>query len=212
MSKMILIPVAIGDWLTEYLDLLDKYLQRYSGEFLEKLKVESEEVGDNYVDEYFLYARDYPNILRKSFFITCYSILEHELIDECKLQKKLKSLPIDVNDLRGEGGIDRAMKYLKLVGFDLSTAKSWEDIKNIQLIRNCIVHSDGDLTCNNSKQIRNYIDKRKDKDILIENDKIILTADYCRYVVNTFNAFEFDIKSSLVDSKGSQKVEINFIP
>lgn len=196
---MILIPVAIGEWLTKYLELLEEYLQGYSKEFLKKSE-EGEEY--DYADEYFLYALEYPNILRKSFFITCYSILEHELIDVCKLQKKKKQLPIDVNDLRGEGGIDRAMKYLKLVGFDLSTAKSWEDIKNIQLIRNCIVHSDADLTCNNSKQIRNYIEKRKD--ISIENDKIILTKDYCRYVVNTLSAFEFDIKSGLVPSNSTK--------
>ena len=54
---------------------------------------------------------------------------------------------------------------------------------NITEIRNFIVHSEGIL--NNSKKaekIRNYISRRHD--IFIENDKIILSADYCRYVIN----------------------------
>ncbi|MDD1745748.1 MAG: hypothetical protein LUQ20_08085 [Candidatus Methanoperedens sp.] len=197
MPKMVmLLDVAIGDWLTNYLDLLDKFL----GEYLEKLEEEYEEGEMD--EELFLYQRDYLNILRKSFIITCYSILERELVAVCKSQKKLKSFTEDINDFKG-GVIDKAMKYLKrVVGIDLSTAKSWQDIKNIQLIRNCIVHSDGNSTCKNFEKIRDYIEKRKQKDITIENDKIILTTEYCRYVVNTFNEFEFDTKCRLVDSKG----------
>jgi hypothetical protein len=124
-----------------------------------------------------------------------------------QITKKLKAIPIDVNDLRGEGGIDKAMKYLRLTGFDLSIAKSWGDIRNIQMIRNCVVHSDSVLNCNKLDEDRKYIKTRKD--ISIENDKIILTPDYCRYVVNAFSALEFDIKSSLVDSN-LQKVGFNF--
>lgn len=203
MSEMELIPVKIGDWLTEYLDLLEKYLDGYSNEFLKKSeKVEGElEEGEvpSYWYEYLLYAEEYPNILRKSFLITCCSILEQELFEECKLQKKFKSIPIDVNDLGG-GGIDKAMKYLKLAGLDLSMVKSWDDVRNIQLIRNCLVHSDSVLNCNKIEQIQKYIKTRKDKDISIENDKIILTLNYCRYVVNAFSAFEFDIKSGFLPS------------
>lgn len=193
------IPVAIGDWLTQYLNLLEKYLQGYSTEFLKKsdeeFKGEFEE-GERpiYWDEYLLYSTEYPNILRKSFLITCYSILEHELIAQCKSQKKLKSLPIDVSDLRG-GGADKAMKYLKLVGVDLSKDKSWKDIKNIQMIRNCIVHSDSVSNCHNPDDIQKYIKTRKD--ISIENDEIILTKEYCRFVVNVLSDFEFDIKKQL---------------
>lgn len=131
--------------------------------------------------EYFLYASEYPNILRKSFLITCYSYLEHELIKECKLQ-------------RGDG-IEQAKIYLKLIGLDISSSKLWNEIKNIQAIRNCIVHSDGVLTCKKDEQIRNYIKTRQD--IFIKNNKIVLTADYCRYVVNTFSAFEIYIKRAL---------------
>jgi len=193
--------VAIGDWLTNYLDLLEKFL----GEYLEKLEEEYEE-GDM-DEEYFLYQRNYPNILRESFFITCYSILEQELVAVCKSQKELKSLPKDINDMRGRG-IDGAKEYLKHAKIELSTAKSWEDIKNIQSIRNCIVHSGGNLTNltdKKSQKIREYIEKRKDrKDITIENDKIILTTEYCRYVVNTFSEFEFDTKCRLVDSEGGE--------
>jgi hypothetical protein len=69
------------------------------------------------------------------------------------------------------------------------------EIKNIQAIRNCIVHSDCVLTCKKDEQIRNYIKTRQD--ISIDNNNIAPTADYCRYAVNTFSAFEVYIKGAL---------------
>jgi hypothetical protein len=93
--------------------------------------------------------------------------------------------------------IDNVKQYLKLAGFNIVTTNSWEDIKNIQAIRNCIVHSEFVSNCKKPEHIKNYIENRKDKDIFIDNDKIILTPDYCRYVVDTFHTFECEIKEAM---------------
>lgn len=63
MVRQELIPVKFGEWLTEYLDLLENYLQQYSTD-----------------EDHDLYSF-YTNILRKSFLLACYSSLEHELED-----------------------------------------------------------------------------------------------------------------------------------
>ncbi len=183
-KKMVeIIAVKFGDELIKYLDIIEEYLQRYSEEFAKKSKIDFDDPYCD-VDEYFLYASEYPNILRKSFLIICYSFLEHELIAECKLK----------GDLRA-GGIDDAVKCL---GFDVSSYKPWNEIKNIQKIRNCIVHSDGVLTnCRDREYIRTYIENRSEKDIFIENDEITLSADYCRYMVKIFTEFESKVKSAL---------------
>ena len=197
---MEVIVYKIGDDLTKYLELLEDYLRGYSKEFLRTSREECGEEEDEkpfYWDEYEIYAYEYPNILRKSFLITCCSMLEHVLIQECKTQKFLKSLKTEIKDIEKGSFIDKVKQYLKDAGFNIVTMKSWEDIKNIQEIRNCIVHSEFVSNCKKPELIKNYIEKRKDiKDIFIENDKIILTPDYCRYVVDTFHTFEYDIKAA----------------
>ncbi len=181
-----------GDIFIKYLDLLEEYLKIYSEEFVktEKIDFEDPECG-GLVSDYFLYSSEYPNILRKSFLITMYSYLEHELINTCEFKKESESLQLDINDLNG-GVLERAKKYLKLIGKDISSCKSWSEINNIKAIRNCIVHSDGVLTSEKHKHIRNYIKKRQD--IRVEGDAIFLTADYCRHAINTFSDFEFEFK------------------
>lgn len=187
--------LRFGEWNNKYLDVLEEYLQDYISESYNRAK---EELGEEYIsaDEDLAYSIDFPNILRTSYFITCYSYLEQELVDECRLHKE-KSFHIDVNDLRGDG-IERARNYLnKITGFDLSKTKSWYEIKHIQSIRNCIVHGGGDLTkCKEEikKEIKKYIKDRKG-DIFLNNNHIILSADYCRHVINTFSAFEIEVRT-----------------
>lgn len=195
---MKIIVYRIGDDLTEYLELLEEYLCKYSTEFLKKSREEfGEETGEKpiYWDQYEIYAYDYPNLLRKSFLITCYSMLEHVLINECKTQKFLKSITTDINDMNEKSVIDNVKQYLKLAGLNIVTMKSWEDIRNIQKIRNCIVHSELVSNCKKPELIKNYVENRKD--IFIEYDKIILTPEYCRYVVDTFHTFECGIKAAM---------------
>ncbi len=184
-----------GDELIKYLDIIEEYLQQYSEEFAKKSKIDFDDDYNSDIDEYFLYANEYPNILRNSFLITCYSYLEHELIYQCKI---LKSLPKDINDVKGHSILDRAKDYLKLIDLDISKSKSWNEIKNIQKIRNCIVHSDGILNYEKAADhIRSYIEERRERDIFIQNNKVVLTADYCRYVVKMFREFDYEIQPAI---------------
>ncbi len=184
-------PVKFGeDIFIKYLDLIEEYLKQYSEDFVKKEKIDFDDPECD-VSEYFLYANEYPNILRKSFLITMYSYLEHELIKTCEFKKESESLQLDINQLNG-GVLERAKNYLKLIGKDISNCKSWSEINNIKAIRNCIVHSDGVLTSEKDKHIRNYIKKRQD--IRVEGDAIFLTTDYCRHAIITFSDFEFEFK------------------
>lgn len=72
------IVVKCSGLLIKYLDLLEGYLELCSEDYLKKSKIDFDDPECDPGD-YFLYAIEYPNILRKSFLITCYSYLEHEL-------------------------------------------------------------------------------------------------------------------------------------
>lgn len=51
---------------------------------------------------------------RTSLFITCYSFIEHELVQICNLQHKRHNYKIKLKDLHGDG-IKRAAEYLTKV-------------------------------------------------------------------------------------------------
>lgn len=197
----------------KYLDVLDKYLDEYSTDFLKQsddnLKNHADEDKEfelefNILPEYSLLAEEFPDILRKSFIITCYSYLEHGIKGHCNFIKIRKSEPLDITDL-GKGGIDQAKTYLKKVAnIDISDTKSWNDIKHIGQIRNRIVHQDSSLPDEGS-DIRKYINSRP-QDFSINGNKFIIHAEYCRYVINTIDDFLFSVEKLIgIEEYGNEQ-------
>ncbi len=146
--------------------------------------------GDDYYFTY--YQLDEVKIIqstfRKSFLIACCSNFEYQLYNICKEEQKKKSLKLGINDLSGKG-IEQAKNYLsKVIGVDISIDKSWQEVINIQKIRNKLVHNNGFLESEKrDTQIENYISKRPDLSIV--NDRITLSADYNEHVIQTFYNF-----------------------
>ncbi|MDF1532267.1 MAG: hypothetical protein P1P72_08145 [ANME-2 cluster archaeon] len=161
---------------TKFHDIMEEYLEEYPDKFVEgELKKYSEldpSLESAIYSEFFYIKNEFPILLRYSFLVTCYSYFEHELIQECDSKVS---------------GIEEAKNYLiNDASIDFSIDKSWNEILDIKKIRNCIVHSEGILDdCRFAKHIRNYISRRHD--IFIENDRIILSADYCKYVINVLD-------------------------
>lgn len=197
----------------KYLDILDKYLDEYSKDFLKQsednLKNHADEDKEielqaNILPEYSLLAEEFPDILRKSFIITCYSYLEHGLKGHCNFIKIRKSEPLDITDL-GKGGIDQARTYLKKVAnIEISSSNSWKDIKNIGQIRNRIVHQDSSLLGEGS-DLRKYINSRPQY-FSINGNTFIIHAEYCRYVINTIDDFLFSVEKLIgIEEYGNEQ-------
>jgi hypothetical protein len=125
---------------------------------------------------------------RMSFLIACYSNFEYQLYNICKEEQKKKSLKLGINDLSGKG-IEQAKNYFsKVIGVDISIDKSWQEVINIQKIRNTLVHNNGFLESEKrDKQIENYISKRPDLSIV--TDRITLSADYNKHVIKILYNF-----------------------
>ncbi|MBI4231956.1 hypothetical protein HY605_01875, partial [Candidatus Peregrinibacteria bacterium] len=113
---------------------------------------------NRYIDEDIdLYS--ISNVLRSSLFVSCYSLLEHELLNLCELLQGLHEYSIKLDDLRGRG-ILKAQAYLKkVVGITFpDQTPSWKDIVAYNHIRNLIVHNDGVLDNNdNSEKAESFI-------------------------------------------------------
>ncbi len=89
---------------TKYHDIMEEYLEEYPDKFVKgELKKYSEldpSLENDIYSEFFYIAEEFPILLRYSFLVTCYSYFEHELIQECKIQKNRKSLQLNVTDLK----------------------------------------------------------------------------------------------------------------
>lgn len=94
-----------------------------------------------------LFADDLPSLLYNSAIIITVSLLEQELIGFCHSLRDPLELPANFNDTSGPV-LDRFKRYaIKTAGIDIDLSGSeWKNIKDIYEVRNCLVHSAGDLT------------------------------------------------------------------
>jgi hypothetical protein len=190
------------------LDNFEDYCNTIESQFESKLKIfkeaeasisdeEIDDYFDFYIDDYTNFSDTFPDIHRKSLFITLYSYFENQLISICNEQQEIKNSSISISDLRGNG-IEKAQKYFKKVlsiEFPDST-KEWVLLKKYNSIRNCIVHNQGDVNVyNDTKTLNNiitdfsYISTNRD-------DIILLQKEFCYeflQLVRTFLSKLYDI-------------------
>jgi len=93
-----------------------------------------------------LFEKYFPNLQRRSALLTLWSFFEYELHKLCLLYQREDALKLSVVDLSGKG-IDKAVNYLeKIVGLEgLRQTNHWQQLKDLQEIRNAVAHNDGRL-------------------------------------------------------------------
>lgn len=135
---------------------------------------EINEIVEYYAEENSKIEEVNIQLFRKSIIIMLYSFLENSLNSLCRHLKYLMDISIDLYDLRGSG-IYRAKKFLEnLANIDFSNLnKEWEYLSNLNKIRNCLVHTGGNIyRANNAENLRNIING--EPALKIKNDKYIL--------------------------------------
>lgn len=213
-----------------YINELENFLSSQHRELEEEYKqhtknMDSEEAQYIYeyqYDDQFHYIREeFPNILHKSFIVSIYSFLEQELNNICLHIEKNSSFKVPNQELRNENGIFNSYKFLKEVAnVNVKPVSSeWEKIKQINKIRNHIVHNGNDILDRymNPKSIEEI---RKNQTLrafeffrLAEEDKnftksrvspnetkkydIKFTRDFCEEALNIFSEF-FDKITNIV--------------
>lgn len=122
--------------------LSDSFLKAIEGlNESERREVEYYFFDDNYIIE-----EIQVDLYRKSTLVSVYSFLENSLNTLCRHLYKRYGYPVELEDLRGNG-IVRARRYLeKLADIDFSFLnKEWDTILAFNKVRNCIVHSEGNI-------------------------------------------------------------------
>lgn len=134
-----------------------------------------------------LFSREYRTIqdifigtYRKSTLVSIYSFLENTMRSLCEYIYEVNEYPIKLDDLKGDG-IQRSKEYLEKMAkikFD-SINSSWSNLQNLNALRNCIVHTEGDIkNFKRSQKLKNivenndYLSLERDRDIVIEREFI----------------------------------------
>lgn len=132
-----------------------------------ELYEEKENIKDRYLDFFDLHC--------KSLIVSLYSLIESKLKDLCEISanefdKKIKYSHLDTRDY-----IQSSINYFNLVIEmpTLSLESQLSKLKDIQFIRNRIVHSEGKFTDDNEKRIEEIIKKGKGELELLKNDCIM---------------------------------------
>lgn len=143
------------------------------------------EVEDFFSDDYYIIEEINVGLYRKSTLVSLYSFLENSMNGLCRHLGSRHTYPVSLNDLRGEG-IVRAKDYLeKLAKVDFAALNGeWSHLMTLNKIRNCIVHSEGDIKASKSPDnletiinITPGLSLRNERKIKIEREYINFCID-----------------------------------
>ena len=130
-------------------------------------------IGEFYGEDYFMVEEIFERQFRYSVLVTFYSILEGALNDLCNQMRHLKKLELKLDDLKGSG-VERAELYLRkacLIDFPGKSGE-WNEILELNKLRNCIVHTQGNiLEAKKTEELKKIIKNTKGLDI--ERDRYI---------------------------------------
>jgi hypothetical protein len=164
----------------QIMELLIKEALEHELESLEQtahdLPVEKE--GHFWAWNYPTYLENISPLLRSSFLITLYSLLEKELRRYCQILKDFEDIPLSSDDLVGSK-IEKAKTYIhKIAGYPVLDEELWNELMDFTLVRNCIVHNDGCINnFGKESQLRTILGKYQG--ISLEYDRIIPNKEFC---------------------------------
>lgn len=124
----------------------------------------------------------YPNTVRYSMFITLYKQFEYALTEACHELEKDHPNSEKLSDLKDKG-IRRAHTYLhKVVGIEEPfEPASWQKIKDLNTLRNKIIHNDAIIKTNEKDHIN--IVKRINvwAPVIIKETRIVLCNNFIKH-------------------------------
>ena len=135
----------------------------------------------------------FPNLQRRSAFITITSFFENEFDKLCDLYKKQKEFEIELRDLYGKG-FERAANYIqKVAGVNIyKESPEWKELKLLQKLRNVIIHQNGKIdkpVGNDYKELVAYIEGNSY--LKIDENEVFIEKGFLMYVLISFSKYFF---------------------
>ncbi|OKL35421.1 hypothetical protein [Domibacillus mangrovi] len=172
----------------QYAAFIEHSLRREASKY-EKMAAESNETDPEgfrgwHIDECSLYRSDFPNILRSSLLTSLYSFIESKLVALCYPSESGRMF--SKRNSSRQSLINKAKDYLITelhVEFPIHLP-AWKFIQNTNRIRNCLVHSGGDVSAFRSERKLRSIIANMEHVTIDWRDKIILDEMFCLVFIN----------------------------
>lgn len=151
------------------------------------------------------YERDFPSKIRYSFIVILHIVLEDRLRATCNEIHNRRDLPIKEKDLKG-APLERVSTFLKkIAAIDYNNQSVWQKLKDLQMIRDCIVHTNGKIEESRDKN-RLYDLCKKEIGISSEDGSLVVDNSYCTRTLEAIAAYF----SGLLDCAGFGSCKITF--
>lgn len=187
------------NYLRRHFDRIEKVYQEETEELWKDCQAEQERTKDHEDDSEHDYS--YSDALREIEFISLrmhrysailasYAYLENSMSKICTGHHDTMKLPLEPSEIKGEGIVKFKLYLEKLAKRDFKTVnKQWSHLTTLNLIRNCIVHADGDA--NLIKSPKKLIDTVRNNQNLsfIEEQLIMMDATYIHSTIDTIESF-----------------------
>ena len=178
------------DFFRTYLNEMEQTLREKNTDLEQKWKASERERDPSEYQDYLIDRNDklqrHFGIFYSSFIIAIFNFLEHELDGVCRTFSIKDKSKITLKDIRGRG-IRRAKIFIeKICNLDLPSENLWQELEGMNEVRNCLVHSNGEINEEN-KNLLSYV--KKSEKIKIEENRtkkiktIKITKEYCFFVI-----------------------------
>jgi len=182
------------DYLGWSLSIMEDLLEHNEHKVRKEYDEQEEPDVKQYLEEgVFIAEHLFPNLLRRSFFLTIYSLLEDSLRKRCLCVEREKAPPVLLEDIAGSGYIDQYRKYLeKLGGIDVQGISEWKNFSLYAQLRNLIAHNQGFLNPKNINLMR-FIEGNSYLDTFYSDTdgepEIIFRKGFCEEVLAAIKRF-----------------------
>ncbi|VVM76191.1 hypothetical protein PS673_02035 [Pseudomonas fluorescens] len=187
------------NYLRRHFDRIEKVYQEETEELWKDCQAEQERTKDHEDDSEHDYS--YSDALREIEFISLrmhrysailasYAYLENSMSKLCTKYHDSMDLPLKPAEVTGDGIVKFKLYLERLAKIDFQAVnKQWSHLCTLNLIRNCVVHADGDA--NLIKQSRKLIDIiNSSKELsFIEEQLIMMDASYIHSTIDTIESF-----------------------
>ncbi len=179
---------------TEYTDFHDKQQKSYSPALLDAMYFSEGDYIDVYLDGLGKYGRTFPRMLLYSIMIMACSLFESNMKLIYKVINHFQTSELRWDEVKGTV-IDKTFRLLKDIDLHVEEEnEKMEKIRNYYMVRNCIVHNNGEIQDYRyrNKLLRYASDKGITTDDYDET-MLELNRDYCNEVLNTYIFFFSDL-------------------
>jgi len=137
-----------------------------------------------------------PRLSAYSVVILLHSVIETQLLAYAGRLKRVRRLALSVSDLKGKGLTAAKLYIIKAAGVEISNDLGWQELGNLQDLRNIIVHRRGrqgssrDAVETVERLLRQYTDDLSlTDDVNPAERELEITFRLCRYFLEQAGAF-----------------------